>query len=297
MKQKAFLIHLYALLAMLFWGMSYIWTKSVFEYVDPATTVLYRLVISASLLLGLMYINGKLKSVSAAEFKLLLLSSLFNPFLYFLAESYGLLLVTPTISAVIIATIPVFMPIVAWFALRERLSVLNIIGLLISFIGILVMIVDSSYSLVASGKGILLLFGAVAAALVYGVLLRKLTFKLNPLTIIAYQNSIGIVYFLPIVLWLNGADTLIPPLHTDFIINILLLGVLASSVAYVLYTQTVRVLGISKANIYTNLIPVFTAFFSFVIFGEAITVKNISGILLVISGVAIAQIKSKNHNI
>jgi len=292
MQQKAFYVHIYALLAMLFWGLSYIWTKAVFQYLDPATTVFYRLIISSVFLFLLMYVSGQLKPIPAKEFRLLLLSSLFNPFLYFMAESYGLLLVTPTISAVIIATIPVFMPIVAWFALSEKLNTLNIIGLLISFGGVLVMILHPTLSLVASGKGVLLLFGAVAAALVYGILLKKLTLRLNPVSIIAYQNAIGVLYFLPIVFWINGKAALLPPTHIDFVINILLLGVLASSAAYVLYTQTVRVLGISKANIYTNLIPVFTAFFSYLFMGEALSLKNISGIILVISGVALAQVKN-----
>lgn len=284
-------VHVYAVLSMIFWGLSYLWSKIAFEYIGPASTIFFRLAISSVLLVFILLVLGKIPKFSINDLKLLLLSALFNPFLYFIGESFGLQLVSSTISAVIIATIPVFMPVVAYFFLKERLKPINLIGLAISFTGVLVMIVDRTFSLTASPIGIALLFGAVAAALVYGLLLKKLTLKFSPLTIIALQNTIGVFYFLPLVLFLESGDIFNIPLEMRLIVTLLLLGIFASSIAYIFYTKVVQKIGISKANIYTNLIPVFTALFSFLWLGEHISIDKMIGILLVVGGVVLSQRK------
>lgn len=282
-------VHIYAVLSMMLWGLSYIWSKVVFEYIGPAGTILLRLFISSLFLWAVSSILGQRQIIHRNDIKLFLLSSLFNPFLYFIGESYGLNLVSPVLSAVIVATIPVFMPVVAFFFLRERLKPINIIGLFISFAGVLVMIIRPDLSLAASPAGIALLFGAVASALVYGILLRKLTNYYNPLTIITIQNTIGVFYFLPVVLLFEFESITTFTPDWRMLTSLFALGIFASSLAYVFYTKTVKALGIARANIYTNLIPVFTAFFSFAILGETLNTAKIAGILLVMGGVVLSQ--------
>ena len=53
---------------------------------------------------------------------LFLLMALFEPFIYFLGESYGLLYVSSTVAAVIVATIPLISPLFAWYFFREKLN-------------------------------------------------------------------------------------------------------------------------------------------------------------------------------
>lgn len=274
---------------MLLWGLSYIWSKVVFEYIGPASTIMLRLLISAMFLWAVASLIGQRPAIRRIDIKLFLLSSLFNPFLYFIGESYGLNLVSPVLSAVIIATIPVFMPIVAFFYLRERLKPMNITGLIISFAGVLVMIFRPDLSLAASPAGIALLFGAVASALVYGILLRKLTMRYTPLVIITIQNSIGAIYFVPIVLLFEFDSIRSISPDGRMLSSLFALGIFASSLAYVFYTKTVQSLGIARANLYTNLIPVFTALFSFFVLGEHMNTAKIIGIVLVMGGVFLSQ--------
>lgn len=281
-------VHLSALVAMLFWGMSYIWSKQVFETLGPGTTVFFRLIISSVFLALLLYFTNSFQKIQKNHFKLFLLTSLFNPFLYFVGESYGLNLVSPTISAVIIATIPVFTPIATRIFTNERLTTLNIIGLLVSFTGIIVMLVDKNFTLTASPLGILFLFGAVISAIIYSLFLKKTTEHYSALTIVWGQNTIGIFYFLPLFLMETSGKV---PLGTlsQVMMPLVLLGVFASSMAFVLFTYTVSKIGVSRSNIYTNLISVFTAFFSFLILGEQFIPSKIAGMLLVILGVSLSQ--------
>ena len=56
-------------------------------------------------------------------------------------------------------------------------------------------------------------------------------------------------------------------------------------------------MGIIKANVFTNCIPVFTALFSFILLGEKLTVQNIIGMVIVIAGLFMSQINGRKKNI
>ena len=292
---KAF-IYILAILSMLFWGMSFVWTSIVFRYYNPITTIFLRLVISSLILFLVLIIFKKLEKIRRQDIGLFLISSLFNPFLYFLGENFGLKYTSPTISAVIIATIPVFTPVVAWFTLRERLLPVNIAGILISFAGIMIMLVNPDLSLNADPLGVALLFFAVVAAIGYSVLLKKLSERYSALAIITYQNMLGVLYFLPIFLVFDLDHFLQVQPDFTLVSSLIQLSVFASSLAYIFYTIVVRNIGISKTNVFTNTIPVFTAIFSYIFIAEMMGINKIAGIIIVISGVFLTQLGNKNNN-
>lgn len=289
MKKIRLPVHFYPLTAMVFWGLSFIWSSYLLKFYEPVTIIFIRLILSASFLFLILRLFFPAEQVARKDFKLILLSSLFNPFLYFLGENYGLKYSTPTISAVIIATIPVFSPVVAYLTFREKLSRLNFVGIAVSFAGIVIMLITKDFTLAADIRGIIFLFGAVLAALFYSVMLKKLTGKYSALLLIAWQNFLGIFLFLPFFL-IFEFDSVIHTMPTAGIVgSFLLLSILASSVAFVFFAHSVKLLGISKANIYSNLIPVFTAFFSWILLSESITIRKILGILLVVGGVYLSE--------
>jgi drug/metabolite transporter (DMT)-like permease len=72
-----------------------------------------------------------------------------------------------------------------------------------------------------------------------------------------------------------------------------LLAIFASSGAFVLFAYSVRHLGISRANIFSNLIPVLTAIFAFLLVGDKLTLLNGAGMAVVIAGLFLSQIGKK----
>ena len=124
----------------------------------------------------------------------------FEPFLYFLGESFGLTYVSSTTGSVLIATIPVFATIGAWLLFGERLSNLNYAGIVLSFIGVLMFILNPDGSLSFNIKGILLMLLAVLSAVGYNLTLRHLAGNYHPLIIVHIQNIIGLALFLPLFL-------------------------------------------------------------------------------------------------
>jgi drug/metabolite transporter (DMT)-like permease len=280
---------------MLFWGLSFIWSSLLLVYYQPVTIIFIRLIISAVFLFALIFALGKFEKVERKDYKLILLSALFNPFLYFLGENYGLKFSSPTIAAVIIATIPVFSPLIGYISFREKLTPVNFIGIIVSFAGVLLMLVARDLTLAADVKGVVFLFCAVFAALLYTVALRKLTMKYSAIVLVANQNLIGIFLFLPFFLLFEAKSAIAVPLNSEIITSMLLLAILASSVSFVFFAHSVKLLGISKSNIFSNLIPVFTAIFSYMLLSELFTIQKIAGIVLVIGGVYLSERSKKQH--
>ena len=286
---KKIQVHIIAFISMFFWGMSYVWSKIVFQTYSPLTTIYFRLLISFVVLYAFGYASGQLKPIQKRDRLLFLGSAFLNPFLYFIGENYGLSFVSASLSAIIVATIPLFAPFAGWYFFRERLTPLNVTGLLISFAGLLLIIINKDFQLNANPWGILLLFLAVFSAVFYVVALKRLTERYNPVTIITWQNMIGSLYFLPFFLVIDGpAFVTIKPGILP-LVSLFMLGIFASSVAYVLYTLVVKYLGVIKSSLYTNLIPVFTIIFSFYLLGESFTLRKIAGMAIVITGVVLSE--------
>ena len=274
---------------MIFWGFSFIWSSRLLHYYQPVTIIFIRLIISSLLLFVFVQLLGMRQKIARADVKLVFLSALFNPFLYFLGENYGLKFSTPTIAAVIIAMIPVFSPVVGFFSFREKLTPVNFLGIIISFIGVLMILINNDFTLTADIRGVIFLFCAVLSALFYTVTLKKLTNRYNAVNLVAYQNLIGVFLFLPFFLFFEAKTVATIPLNREIITSFLLLAILASSVSFVCFAHSVKLIGMSKSNIFSNLIPVFTAFFSYFLLDEHFTIQKIAGIVIVISGVYLSE--------
>jgi drug/metabolite transporter (DMT)-like permease len=100
---------------------------------------------------------------------------------------------------------------------------------------------------------------------------------------------IGLILFLPLFLIFDLHKLTSTGIVAESFTSIILLAVFASSGAFALFAYSVRHLGISRANVFSNLIPLFTALFAFLMVGEKITLRNIAGMAVVIAGLFLSQ--------
>jgi drug/metabolite transporter (DMT)-like permease len=293
MQEKKWWVYLSVVMAMIFWSFSFVWVKEVYLVYGPLTTVLFRLIIASLLLLVYSRIIGKLVRIERKDLGTFVLLSFFEPFLYFMGESYGLKYVSSTIGAVIVATIPLFSPLAASRFHGEKISFRTFIGILLSFFGVALVVFDSSWNMTASPLGIALEFLAVVSAIFYTVVLKKLAVKYHPSAIITWQNIFGIIYFLPLwfIFEFNDFNTI--PFNFTAFAGILKLSIFASCIAFIFYANSVKRLGINNVNIFINIIPVFTAIFAWYILDDPLTMRKFIGIIVVIFGLLIAQVKLK----
>jgi drug/metabolite transporter (DMT)-like permease len=213
----------------------------------------------------------------------------FHPFLYFLFESFGLKLVSPTVAAVIVTTIPLFIPIAAFYLFNERLSGMNIVGMTVSFVGVLLVIMKGDFSLSASPLGIFLLLLAVASGVAYTSSLRKLTATYNAFTLVMYQNLFGILWFGPLFVVFDLKQFLKVDITMEWLGPLILLVVFASLLAFLFYTSAVKELGAAKAGIFGISIPAFTALFSWLLEAEQLSIQQMLGVFVLMTGLFVSQ--------
>ncbi|MGV8091510.1 MAG: DMT family transporter [Mangrovibacterium sp.] len=285
---KTFQYYGAALLAMFFWSFSFIWFKIAYKAYEPITIVLFRLILASAIIFIFSKAIGKLENLKKEDWGWMLLLSFFEPFMYFMGESFGLKYISSTVAAVVISTIPLFTTLAAWYFYNEKLSRTNFAGLLVSFIGVSMVVFDTAYGLSASPLGLALEFIAVLSTIGYAVVLKRLTARYNGYTIISYQNLFGVFMFLPFWLIFESSVALQTPFNYEAFSAILKLAVFASVLAFIFFTYSIRHLGINRSNMFVNVIPVFVAIFSFLILGDKINIQKATGIMIVISGLFLA---------
>lgn len=294
---KQIKIYVAVVLSMIFWSFSFIWFKVANKTFHPITIVFIRLLFSTILMTIFLVVTKNYIKIKKSDRKLFLMLALFEPFFYFLGESFGLTYVSATVCSVLIATIPVFATIGAWLIFKEKLKAINYAGIILSFMGVLVFILNTDGSLSFNIKGLLLLTLAVLSAVGYNLTLSHLIETYTPVYIVNVQNLIGATLFLPLFLIFDFKHFISTPFTFNMFKPIIELSIFASCGAFILFAYSVKNMGITKANVFSNCIPVFTAFFSFILMGDKLTVQNIAGMAIVIAGLFMSQMNGSNKSI
>lgn len=279
------------LVAMLFWGSSGIATKMALLVLPPLTLVTLRFVFAVLLMLLVGGVSGVLQRLRKQDVTLFLLAGFVQPFCYYLLETYGLkLLSSPTVAEVVLSTGPLFAPLFAFLLLHERVTWYNIVGILLSTGGVLLMILAGGEQFaIGEPIGFLLLFLAVLAAVFYTILLRKMPRCYNSLSIVFYVQAFSLVFFIPLFCVVDVPHMADIVFEWQAVGAVAYLAVFSSVAAFVLFCYTVRCIGVTRANAFNNVRPVFTALMMLCFFGEHLPVLKWLGIFVVIIGLFVCQ--------
>lgn len=290
---KILKIYLPIVSAMTCWALSFVWIKDAYSDFSPLSLVVTRLIGASILLLVIGTLTKKMQAIKQGDLKLFIGIAFFEPFLYFLGESFGMQQVSSTLGAVIISTIPLFTPLISYFMIKEKITIPNIVGIFISLAGVLIIVLRNDGSMTAPLSGILMLFVAVFAAIFYPVFLKPLAHRYTGTTIVAYQSIFGLIFFLPLFFIFEYSSFITTSFSSKSLIAAAELTVFASVFAFLFFTASVKNIGVMKSNTFVNLIPAFTAVFAFFILGESLTITKAMGIVIVITGLFVSQLKFK----
>ncbi|MCL2131428.1 MAG: DMT family transporter [Lentimicrobiaceae bacterium] len=298
MKQKnSIFVYTMLTFSMLFWGTSFVFTAALLPVLDPISIIFTRLLIAAVLLWVIVLLFFRKQKLPKPLLKWVFLLALFEPFIYFLGETYGLQRISPVVASIIISTIPVFTAIVMRIFFQAKLSAVNFLGIFISLSGVLCMIINKDLTFGADLIGILLIFLAVFSTLGYGVILHKLSKTTHPVWLITVQNTFGFLLFFPLFLLMREAPNYengkalfsFLSVKETMWFYIITLAVFCSALAFIFYILAVRKIGVAKSNVFSNLIPIITAVISYFLLDELFTTQKIVGIAIVIFGLVLTQ--------
>ena len=310
-KMKKFLPYMAIIGAMLIWSVSGIAIKMALVNFTSLTLLVMRfsLAILLLLIIGLVCQKNSLLGLQKVKWKdlhLFLLAGFFQPCLYYLLETYTYdALRSPTIAEALLSTSPVLSPLFAMALLKEKVTRNNVVGIIVSTIGMLMLVLVGSEKFSIGNKwGILTAFLSVVTAILYSVVLKKIPAGYNSLTIVFYVQICALFLFYPLWIVREGIHTPFPTdinLWTDNLWRSLAgvgyLGVCSTVVAFILFCYSVRQIGVTQANVFNNVRPIFTAVAMMLIYGEQLPFGKIVGVVLVIIGLFVCQKVSKNEKI
>lgn len=296
--------------SMVIWSVSGIAIKHALAVLPPFTLIVMRFVPSVLLMLiiGLICRKNALFGLQKLEWRdlpLFLIAGFCQPFLYYLLETFTYdALHSPTIAETLLSTSPLLSPLFAAVLLRERVTRNNIIGIVISTVGVfaLTLVGGSNYS-IGNYWGVLLAFAAVSAAVVDSIMMRKVPERYSSLSFIFYAQLVSLCFFIPIwwikegpEIFYNGQWSMDNGQLLTALGCVAYLTVFASVIAFILFCFALRRVGVTQANAFNNIRPAFTALWMWLFFSEHLPTGKWIGMILIILGLFICQKQEKVHN-
>ncbi len=287
-------VYLLSVLAIVLWGMSYIWSDRLIALGVPISYfVPLRIFVAGIILLLFNILTKNFRPIARKDIWKFLLLALFEPLIYFFCETYGIKETgSPTISAMIIASVPIFSVGAGALFFKERISILNGFGIAVTLAGIcLVLLKQGGDEGVPQNfiLGVVLLMIAVFSEVGHASLTKLLADGYKPQVIVMYQFLIGTVYFLPFFLTrgIENFDTRL--VSWEVLEPILCLAVLCSSLAFSLWAMAIKKLGVGKSSVFLAMMCVATALVAEVIGREHLSLFQWLGVLIAVLGIVLSQ--------
>lgn len=282
-----------AIVAMAMWATNFVFSQAVIADIGAIQLTGARWTIALVALIPLALLLEKRNwTVIRREIPLHLVQSLLGYVGYTLLLYSALQSTSPVTAAVLVALNPATIAIAAQFVLKDRLTRLAVIGILVSFVGAVVVVIggqplDGIH--LGAGDGLILI--ATVLWTVYSMIAPRV--ETPPITATAIQATLAVLVMIPLMLIdeivLNpGSWTTVE--GTEWW-GVLWIGLIPSAGAYFLWNVSSEWIGPTRTGAFLNLIPVFTAIFV-VLLGGSVTIWHLIGGALVLLGVTLTERRS-----
>lgn len=285
--RKLVLTHVELFVVIAIWAGTFVATKLLLTEIPPALSALYRYVVASVILVALNW--GKLERVERRDWPRLVFLSLFGVTFYYLLQHYGIMYTNATDAAILVSLSPIFMGLISWALLGERLRPRAVAGLVLATAGSALVITKGGYDFVQAGSlggNVLILLTAVSWA-VYSVYGKKLLGRYAVNTLITYTTVIGTVSLVPFTVGelARGQGFSLSWLGW---LNLLYLGGLASVYGYLAWYRALTRLPSLTVGSYLYFRPLLTGIFAALLLHEAVGVAEVAGGCLIIAGTYLA---------
>ena len=267
------------------WGSAFMFIKISADDFGPILLVNLRL-----LLAGALFIPFLLQKKYLAHFKThfsgIIILSIFSNAFPFTMFSYASLEATSNMLGILNGTTAFMTMVVAYFWLKETITLKQILGILMGFVGILILVNPANGSSTLSASGFALM-GALSYSF-SGVYIQKYQLKANKFVLIGWAMLFGGVLLTPLAL-MNLPDQ-IP--DTNAVLGLLWLGIVSTGIAYLGYIRLIEQIGAVRTSTVTYLLPVFSIIWGSIFLNEPITWIIFSGFIFVMIGMYFANNRS-----
>lgn len=285
--------HFLAVVTIAFWGTSFVSTKVLLNHGFSAVQI-FTIRFAVSYLILLAASHKKFRCENWKHELILFICGVTGCTLYFWAENTALALSPTSNVSLIVCTNPLLIMIFGGLLYKsERLCKRQILGCLLTFIGMVLVVLNGKFILKLSPVGDFLAFGSACMWAVYSLILRLLNGKYSTLFITRKTFFYGALSSVPIML-LEGQ-----PLHWQSFaepvvtFNFICLTVFSSLFGYLIWNKVLKQLGTVLASNYIYAIPLVTIITAGIALNERITAVAIAGAAAIVTGMVLAEMKRK----
>ena len=266
------------------WGGSFLFIRMAVHELGPLPLMGIRTLLAGLLLLPLLIWQKKLPLL-LSFWKRIAVVGLFNSAFPFVLFAYATKTIPSGTMSVINAVTPLWGALIAWLWLKDRLPPLRILGLFVGLAGIVILVWDKLAAF--NSESVLAVIAGVSAPIFYGVAAsytKKYLMKADPIaTSCGSLISAGLA-ILPFAWW-NWPTTPVSFMSWG---AALMLTVVCTSIAYLLYYKLLINVGPAKSLTVTFLVPVFGVFWGWLFLSEEINRYVLIGGAVILLGTALA---------
>ncbi len=277
------------LLSVIFWGSSFIATKIALSELTPQAIILLRLLLGALFLIIIALSAKRSFSIGLKNFRSILILSVILAFHLFI-QITGLKYTTATNTGWIIGVSPVFIALLGFLVFKEKLSLVKILGIIIAFLGLLLLISKGNITGLnfIKHKGDFLVLVSAFTWSVYSIVNKKIALDYSPLMTIVFLFIMVVIIISPFTINSRVIYT-VTHLSLEVWASVLYLGIFCSGVAYVLWSQELKDVEAAKVGAFLYLEPFVTVFAAWLLLTEKITPIIILSGLIITAGVLLVN--------
>jgi len=293
--QHAYIRYLEATFAVVVWGASFVATKIVLKETSPVTLVWLRFAMGVAILGITVAARGQFALPSGSEWGYFVLLGFLGITFHQWLQSNGLVTAEASTTAWIVATIPVFMAILGWLALKEKLDWSAAGGIILAALGVLLVVskgnlANVSLSRIGTPGDLLILLSAPNWA-VFSILSRRGLQKHPAARMMFYVMSLGWL-FTSVLFFTSQGFSEIPEITFRDWLGISFLGIFCSGLAYIAWYDALQELPASQVGVFLYIEPLVTLFVAAALLGEAITPASLLGGGIILLGVYMVNRKT-----
>lgn len=280
------LIYLQLMFVMATWGLNIVSIKYLTQHMDIRVLAALRIAVAfVAVTLIVKARRGRIPRLGRVELAWVALAGFLVVYAHQTALVYGLQFSSAANGTLLMATSPLLSALLAALFYRERLTRLRIAGALLGLAGVAMVVVGSGAQIGLTGWGDAIVFLAVAVFVFGGLVIQRISRTLDPLAMLWYMYLAG-----GLMLMAHAAMT---PSSYDADnwsmtwwpwLVLLFSAVIASGVSNILWNAGIARLGISRAALFVNWLPVFGLLFAALFLDEHVTLVHVAGLACILSG-------------
>jgi drug/metabolite transporter (DMT)-like permease len=281
-------IYFKLVLTAIFWGGTFVAARVVAQDMGPFSASFLRFFTAALFLIALILrMEGRLPRLQRHQIIPAILLGMTGVFAYNVFFFLGMKTITAGRASLIVATNPVFISLLSALLFRERLYAGKVAGIILCLCGATLVISRGNPVTLFTGGvgwGELYIAGCVASWVAYTLIGKAIMKDITPLTAVTCSCLIGTAALLPPAL-LENITGLISGFSLANWMGILYLAFFGTVLGFFWYYQGIQAIGLSRASVFINLVPVSGVFLGWLILGEAVNFSLLAGAALVVGGV------------